>query len=136
MAKVKLRRRDGSGNGGCTRFADDAGWGQSEDGGGAEVWRALELDLTAVRLCEFSGDRQSEASSGEFAVHADISLNKRFKDPLQVLLGDSNSGVAYYEAQAAVRFVADSEFDLALGGGEFDGIDQEIVEDLSEPHQI
>src|SRR5688572_31705119 len=89
-----------------------------------------------MRLCEFSCDRQSEPGSGKFAVHADISLNKRFKDALQVLLGDSDSGVANNETQAAVHLVTDSEFHLALGGSELDRIDEEIVEDLSEPHQI
>src|SRR4029079_13851141 len=90
----------------------------------------------AVRLREFSRDRQSEACSGKFAVHADIGLNERFKNPLQVLLGDSNSGVANNEAQAAVGFVADGELDLALGRREFDRVDEEIVEDLPQPPQI
>src|SRR4029079_6636086 len=136
MANVRLRRSNGLGNGACTGFADDTGRGQSEDGGGADIRCALELDLAAVRLREFSRDRQSEACSGKFAVHADIGLNERFKNPLQVLLGDSDSGVANNEAQAAVGLVADGELDLALGRSEFDRVDEEIVEDLPEPHQI
>src|SRR6185312_1378288 len=79
-------------------------------------------------------DRQPEAGAAELARARRIDLAERLEDPLVVLGGDADAGIAHRELYAAGGRARRDRHATALG--ELERVRDEILEDLAEPKRV
>ncbi len=101
---------------------------EGKDDGGSPLWGAFYPDSPAVGLDNSLGDAQSQAKASDGGGR-DVGPIKFFKNPLRLLFGHSDpligdgdpnlvgDGLSFYQ-------------DRAASGRIFDGIGQQIVENL------
>ncbi len=100
---------------------------------------ALDAQLASHRVDEFLRNRQPQPRSAVTAGRGAISLHERHEQPLQFLLVHPDPRIADAEGQA--RFVIvflgqrDREGDMT-GVGEFEGVAEQVAENLIEPKLI
>jgi len=75
------------------------------------------------------------AKEAELAGGAAVGLGKGLKQPLSLLGGHADPGVVDREAQPPRRRLLDAEAGRP-GGGELNGVDQQIGQDLREPQEL
>jgi len=61
----------------------------------ARIRDAADTDLTAHQASQVFGDRQTEPGAAKLACGRTVSLRKALKQPCNLLLGQSNTGVAH-----------------------------------------
>lgn len=113
------------------------GEGEGEVEGSAVVGLAIELDGAVHELDETLADGEAEASA-EGGLLAGTGLFERFKNELVLVGGDAGAGIGDAEGEGGVVIGiggGDLEGDAAEGG-EFNGVAEEIEEDLAETFGI
>lgn len=102
---------------------------------GALTGLGLEADVAAHEFGELFGDGEAEAGAAELSGSGIVGLSEVIEEIGLVLFRDAHPGIANGEAEEEGGFASfglfDGEDDLA-GFGEFEGIAEEVGEDLAE----
>ncbi len=100
-------------------------------------------DRAAHQLGQLAADGQAEAGAAELALRAGFRLHERLEQSGARLFGNADAGVGDFPAQSflvlgpveMLRLGHDADRHRALGG-EFDGVADEIHEDLAQPFRV
>ncbi len=100
-----------------------------DEGGAASFADALDADGAAVEFDELFDDGESEPESAEGAGGGGVGLAEAFEDVRKEFRGDAFAGIGDADFNLAV-VALEGDGDGAAAGGEFDGIGEEIPENL------
>ena len=107
--------------------------------GGADALAAGDADIAVHHFRQAFAQRQPEAGAAELAAHRGIGLGKGLEQPGDAFLGQADARVLDVDVQTGTCFGSgmdtDAQFDLA-GGGELDGIGEQIHQDLLDPQGV
>ena len=127
--------------GGGAGQGEGRGGGGSGDGGGdfeaelgAKAEYAFGADVSAHAIDDLFGDGKAEAGAAEAAGGGRVGLDEGFEDAREGFAGDADAGVGDLDEEGVLAGAAawlGAEEDVA-GGGEFDGVADEVDEDLAE----
>lgn len=120
---------------GPVRYCEGPGQADAEIELAALAGRAFDGNLAAHQVEETLGDGQAQAGAAIAAGGGAISLAEGIEDVLLLLGRDADAFVA--DAEFEVVFAGDQNAQTnAAGFGEFDGIAQQVEEDLLEAQRI
>src|SRR5205823_46040 len=92
--------------------------------------------FAAVRLDDVFDDRQTETCPASFARARPIYAKKSFKDSLVRFRGNSRAVIAHPNLYFSVRQSFGPDSDLAFVWSIFDGVFNQVVEDLLEAFRV
>ena len=111
-------------------------------------WRALYLNLSAQQARDLATDRESETGAAVLATRRAVRLLESFKNDLLLVARDPDACINDRERQHAIRLIQHGMLAVPAGQdffnlqpdraatGEFDGVRQQVLEHLLEPHGI
>src|SRR5260221_8887999 len=102
---------------------------------GALAGRAAQLQPPTMQLGHRPRQRQAEPRALVLAGEAAVDLAEGAQRGFEIVRGDADAGVLDRQAEP-VRVVAGADRDAAAGGGELDGIGQQVEQDLLEPPAV
>ena len=120
------------------RMPDHAQWQQHEDGRAAALG-AFEREVSAHQGDELPADRQPESGAAEAARGRGLGLGEGLEQACLVLRADADAVVRYLQPQGFLPDVLDAQRDTAVRQRfrrELDGIAEQVVQDLAQPHRI
>ena len=95
---------------------------------------AVDVDGAVVEVDDFAGEGEADAGAFVGVVLNVVRLEEAVEDVFQLVFGDAGAGVFDGDAdkrlvgRMALGVIGDGDGDVAAGGGEFDGVHQEVVE--------
>ena len=111
----------------------DAGLGgQGEVEGGAVAGLAGGPDAAAVLVDDGAADGEAEAGAAHGAGVGGVDLLEALEDVFELVFGDAATEVLDFDDGFDVVDGAGAELDLAAGGGELDGVGDEVGEGLED----
>src|SRR5581483_2829700 len=122
--------------------------GEVEHEGAPDAGTADEPDLPAQQIGDLAADRQAEPGAAEAPTRVHVRLLKRFKNDRLFVRGNPNASIGYREAHngpgaiqpfviAAPAALCPSDFQgHAPLLGEFEGVGEQVLQDLLEPCRI
>ena len=112
---------------------------QPDTEGGAACRVAAGRDVAIHHFGQMLADRQAEAGAAEFAADRGVGLREGFEQMLKIGFVQADPGVAHGDLQADPLRLPGVHTDIdadAAAGGEFDGITEQVEQDLFEPQGI
>jgi hypothetical protein len=117
----------------------EVGGGSCADGEGEAECRTRagggdDGEFAAEHACEAAGDGEAKAGAAVASGGGGVGLDEGFEEGIDLFRGEADAGIDDIEDKVGPRdaeVVADEEFDVARGC-EFDGVGEEVDEDLAE----
>jgi len=100
--------------------------------GGALAGGAGGPDAASVVGDDAATDGEAEAGAAERAGVGGVALAEAVEDVLELVFGDAAALIADFNDGFVFVEIAGGEVDLAAGGGELDGVGDEVVEGLKD----